>query len=397
MTDNGDVQEERGCSAQSGEGSWKRCVACKEPIPSDATICSHCRSSQSSEKETTYREASKWIGGVAVLAGLLLSLTQLVSPLRKWFATRTEVQKLLDKAQTEKILDDYPAAIKTYEKALQLHPGDRRATEREVDTAMVWVRNFRSAGTDENGIRGKAASKLSEIFPILEKGLVDATGSREADILAHIGWAHWLNFHVAENEVAESAEKMFRDALKIDRQNVYANTMLGNWLLQTNGDLEEAKQHFNIAVNTGKERAFVRDFQIGGMIYDDRPGVRSELIRVANEMRKNGEVIGEENKRRIVSFDYDLHDETAMTEALSAVPPSESLATFLWLDDRPDPSSWDHSLIQARLTEMSGNKTEALSIYRSLQKKIQDSGSTLPWVAAAIQRLSSATQKNEPK
>jgi len=119
---------------------------------------------------------------------------------------------------------------------------------------MVWVKNFRSPGMDENEVRKKPTSKLSEIFPILEEGLVDATGSRKADILAHIGWAHWLNFHIAENEVAESAEKMFRDALKIDRQNVYANTMLGNWLLQTNGDLEEAKQHFNIAVNTGKER-----------------------------------------------------------------------------------------------------------------------------------------------
>ncbi len=397
MTDSGDVQEEQGGTAQTEEGSWQLCIACREPIPSDATICSHCRSDQSPKKETSYREALKWIGGVAVLAGLLLSLKQLVLPLWEHFAARTEVRKLVDKARTETTLGDYPTAIKTYEKALQLHPGDRKAIEEEVDAAMAWVRNFRSAGTDENAIRKKATSRLSEIFPILEKGLADATGSRKADILAHIGWAHWLNFHIAENEVAESAEKMFRDALKIDRQNVYANTMLGNWLLQTNGDLEEAKQHFNIAVNTGKERAFVRDFQIGGMIYDDRPGARSEVIRVANDMRKNGEVIDEGNKRRIVSFDYDLNDETAMTEALSAVPPSESLTTFLWLDDRPDPNSWNHSLIQARLTEMSGNKTEALSIYRSAQKKIQDSGSSLPWVAAAIQHLSSATEKNEPR
>lgn len=393
MPEDRDRQAEERSTAQIAAENWKRCIACRQSIPSDATICSYCRTRQTSENRAPYQQTLKWIGAVALVAGLALTISQLIDPLLHHLTAGTETERLIKKARSEKNLRDYPAAIESYEKALRLRPGDRSAMEEETETSMAWVRDFSATGTNEDEIKKTAGGQLAEIFPILDAGLADATGPRKADILAHIAWGHWLNFHIAEAEIGASVEKTLRDALNIDARNVYANAMLANWLLQNREDLAEVKQRFRIAIDTGKQRAFVRDLQIGGMIYDDSPGVRVELIRVANEMRKNGEAIDKENRRRIVSFDYDLYDEAAMTEALSALPPGESRATFLWLDDKLDSSNRTRVFILARLAEISGNKPEALSMYRSLR----DPASADPDVAAAIKRLSSpARTKGSP-
>ena len=51
----------------------------------------------------------------------------------------------------------------------------------------------------------------------------------------------------------------------MDGSNVFAHVMLGNWLLQTHGDVDEALRHFDVAMKMGKEREFVRQLQLGGL------------------------------------------------------------------------------------------------------------------------------------
>src|SRR5438552_18458780 len=85
----------------------------------------------------------------------------------------------------------------------------------------------------------------------------------------------------------------FRRALEIDPANVYANAMLGNWLLQNNGSLREAVSHFATAVQSGKERPWVRTMQLGWLVYNEAPQARAELVKVVNDMRKSNESLNE--------------------------------------------------------------------------------------------------------
>ena len=148
--------------------------------------------------------------------------------------------------------------------------------------------------------------------------------------------------------------------------------MLGNWMLQNNRDLQEAVGYLNTAVATGKARPFVREMQIGGLLNDETPGARAELVKAVNDMRKNGEAIEDDQKYRIRSFCYSTSNSNHanLVESLSAVPEDDSWKTFLWLDDnhenRMDPLAQD--FIYANLLEVSGNRAEALEKFRALQQ-----------------------------
>jgi tetratricopeptide (TPR) repeat protein len=390
--------DESSAATPEASGARKPCVSCRELIPSDATICSHCRSSQVPPKKSPYKDVLKWVGGIAAIIGLVLSGIQLFGPAFTRLHNHREVDRLLNEAKTESDNGDYHTALTTYDHALQLLPDYAAAKQGRCDAAMAWLRNFSAAGADDKEVESRASAQLSELFPILEADLAGQKGPREADILAHIGWAHWLNFHIALKDVPSSAEKSFRRALAVDSRNVYANAMLGNWLLQNGQRLEEAKQHFSLAVESGRDRLFVRALQLGGMIYVDDIQTQIELTRVANQMRKNGEKISESNRSRIISTNYspDMIDDVELVRILAALPSDEAWATYVWLDETTDSSDEEeqslkqlkHKFIEAKIKEISGKDVEALALYRSLQAGLRETGSTLgPRVALAIKNL----------
>src|SRR5260370_31208370 len=109
--------------------------------------------------------------------------------------------------------------------------------------------------------------------------------------------------------------------------------MLGNWMIQNGLRMAEAKEHFDVAVASGRERSFVRQLQLGGMIYADNIQTRIELTRVANEMRKNGEKIGESNSSRIISTNYStvVVDDVDLVRILAALPPDEGWGSYFWV------------------------------------------------------------------
>ena len=390
--------DESNAATRRSPRARKPCVSCRELIPSDATICSHCRSSQIPQQKSLYKVTLAWVGGIAAVIGLALSGIQLFGPAFTRLRSHREVDRLLNEAKTESENGDYETALTTYNHALQLLPDCAAAKQGRSDAAMAWLRNFSAAGADEKEVENRASSQLAEIFPILEADLAGQQASREADILAHIGWAHWLNFHIALKDVPASSEDNFRRALSVDSPNVYANAMLGNWLLQNGQRLPEAKQHFDLAVESGRDRPFVRALQLGGMIYVEDIQTRIELTRVANEMRKNGEKINESDKSRIISTNYspDMLDDAELVKILAALPPDEAWATYVWLDETDDSSDEEerslkqlpHKFIEAKIKELSGKEVEALALYRSLQTQLRGTGSMLgPQVALAIKRL----------
>src|SRR5260370_24588441 len=124
--------------------------------------------------------------------------------------------------------------------------------------------------------------------------------------------------------------------------------MLGNWMIQNGLRMAEAKEHFDVAVASGRERSFVRQLQLGGMIYADNIQTRIELTRVANEMRKNGEKIGESNSSRIISTNYStvVVDDVDLVRILAALPPDEAWSTYFWLDGTTE-SSYEQNAWQS--------------------------------------------------
>ncbi|MGB7355281.1 MAG: hypothetical protein WBD06_16365, partial [Acidobacteriaceae bacterium] len=243
-----------------------------------------------------------------------------------------------------------------------------------------------------------AGPTLDVVMSILAAGLTRSKGSRAADVQAHLGWAHWLNHHIAEREFGPAAEQNLRAALATDPSNVYANAMLGNWMLQNNENFAEAVEHLHTAVASGKVRPWVRLMQLGGLSSCDHAGARAELVRAANAMRKGGESLSPDEKHRVfdICCNVTVTEPGELAESLAAVAPKDAWETWLWLENAGSEASSDslqglnHDFIQANLLEISGHAPQALAQYRLVQQKLRSypNAALNDVVDAAVHRLS---------
>lgn len=333
-----------------------------------------------------------WIGGISAVLGFIGTVTGFFGNIQGHLHRNAQLDAQMSIAQSQSRQADYQASVQDYAEILKADPLYGPALDQQLQSTMLWVENFQSSG-------GTVAPQLDQIIGILEAGLTRTKGAQAADVQAHLGWAHWLNQHVAEREFPPNAfaEKNYRAALAADPTNVYANAMLGNWLTQNGGSLTEAIQHFNSAVATGKARPFVRMLQLAGLRNRDEPGSRAALMKALNDMRKNGEPLDDDTKHRILGFccDPGVTDHAELTESLSAVPASDAWQTYLWIDDQQnmgDDVKYQHivhDFIAANIAEISGDKQKALDEYRVLQNELKHRGGSLEdSVSQAIARLS---------
>ncbi len=332
-------------------------------------------------------------GGIATLIGLLVTLGGGVTWLINHHRQNEARQAKMALAQSESEQGDYQAAAQTYAEMLKDDPASKPALDGQLRAAEQQVEDFEVSAPEGQDPAASAGALLDQIMPVLDAGLARAQApAAKADIQAHIGWAHFLNEKIAEREFGSAAEDNLRAALKQDPKNVYAHAMLGNWLLQTNGDFDEAMRHFDAAVATGRERPMVRTFELGGFEDLDHKGARAALLRVANAMRKDGEPLDQGDKARIRSdcFDSALDDRGEWTESLTAVPPDEEWATYQWLDVNPD-ADYQHAMrrfVEASLLEMGGDRKGALSKLQALEKDLANQpGSLKNQVDVAVRRL----------
>ena len=346
------------------------------------------------------------VAAVAGAAILLLALVFLASgalgvgPWGEYRKRQAAVRDQLATAKTQMDRTEYEAAFRTCGAVLKTEPASRPAMDLQADAAMRWAEDFSVLVPEGAKQEDLAGPPLAEIMTVLDAALArtGGKGTRAGDILAHLGWAHWLNQKLAFKEYGANAEQDLRRALEVDPNNVFAHAMLGNWLLQTGGDSAEALRHFQAAVDTKQERPLVRTMQLGALIYNDDPGMRTALIRAANDMRRNGEAMQAGQAHRILSnYDPTVNSGEELKETLSAVPPEDAWATYLWLDNRQEKGrsgeaqKVNHEFIQDNLLEISGKKPEALAAFQSLKQQLAQqgfNGRIADHVAAAIQRLS---------
>ncbi|HUN86520.1 MAG TPA: hypothetical protein VMU48_19230 [Terracidiphilus sp.] len=338
-----------------------------------------------------------WVGRITALIGLFATLGGGITWLVNHHIQQSELNAKMALAQTQAKEGEYQASVQTYADVLRADPLYRPALEGQLNTTMEWDENFHVLVPDGQSATSAAGPELDQIMEILDAGLARAKGTRAADVQAHLGWAHFLNQKIAEREYGTAAEQNLRAALATDPSNVYANAMLGNWLLQTDGSLTEAIQHFDVAVASGKARPLVRTFELGGLIDLDQKGARAKLIRVANDMRKSNEPLDADERRRIrvTCFDPIIAGHGEMEECLTALPSDEAWATYLWLNNNPaggDDRPQVGEFVYADLLELNGKRQESLAKYQALQKELKSQpGSLKERVDAAVTRLSRST------
>jgi hypothetical protein len=308
-------------------------------------------------------------------------------------------------ARTQTELGEYQSAFRTYGDVLKTGPANQAVMDLQADAAMAWVRNFSVTIPEGQKSEDIAGPPLAEIIGVLEAALArtGGRGPRAADILAHLGWAHWLNQHIAYKEFGPAAERALRQSLTLDQTNVFGHAMLGNWLLQTHGDTAEALRHFEAAEKTKQQRPLVREMELGGMIYNDDPGIPAAVMRVLNEMRMNGETIAARYRSRVMTR-FRPGNTTELREILSAVPPNDAWATFLWLDQSSAGEDmaykeYRREFIHALVLELDGKTADAVALLTELDRKMRSArfnGRLLDDVSNASKRLRSSVGPPSP-
>ncbi|MEP7309815.1 MAG: toll/interleukin-1 receptor domain-containing protein [Acidobacteriota bacterium] len=329
---------------------------------------------------------------VLVVIALVLAANAGIGPWRASRERQARVAALLKTAATQSSQTEYQSAFDSYQQVLGLEYANGAALDGQVDAAMLWLENFHVLVGEGQKAEDLAAPVLARLKTVLEAGLARTSGrdARAADILAHLGWAHWLNEKIAFKEFG-GAERVFSQSLVIDSSNVFANAMMGNWLLQTHGDSAAAMRHFQVALTTGTQRPFVRSMQLGGLLYNDAPGMHAEFARALSEMRKSNESVepGIKSRARYL-YDVSLGEVDEFREVLAAAPHDDNWETYLWLSPGA-PTDIRQAFVHASLAEFSDNRAAAASEFKTLLPRLRAEGSSyrmVNYAVAAIARLS---------
>ncbi len=363
-------------------------AASTQPEPGKAS-----ESDQPSRKGVSLATALKWVGGATAAISLLLALNQVTGLVQNFRIHHKEFSEAMKAGEQQQERGDYPAAFESFKHATELDPIDRGAQKHEAQAAMLWLENVHAQNQTFTEI-------ANQLLPVLDKSLSNSKGQDAADLLAHIGWANFLRSRDGSGSAPDLVAKSYEDAIKIDPQNVYAHAMWAHWILWQDGSQQQAKEHFAAALKSGRVRPYVRSLQLSGYSNVSSAENEAELLRVANEMRQQGEPLGQEQRSRVFNqiFAFQVNDPKEFARILRDAKPDDVLATYDWLSSGRTDSDLHlrREFIAAFALEVAGQPTEALSAYKSLQQELGKGGpyySLSFAVNNAVQRLSGAKTK----
>jgi TIR domain len=289
----------------------------------------------------------------------------------------------------------------------------RQAEAQAAAQEQAAMERLRSAGLSYWSARAGYENLVKTTLPVLARGTSGAKGERLANLRAHMGWAQYLSGGMAGVHGRDPLEH-YRAALEADSANVYAHAMWGFELLRQRRrspeTLAEAKRHFASALESGREREYVRTVQVSALLqtytnaWIEDVERQKEVLRVVNAMR-----IADEAKPKgwgpgafkgkvwpIYYFGFVTGNEQG--PLLEALPPAEHLASFRWLfpeddlpSDRGEQWLWDYIFVRAQVEEYGGDRAGALASYRRLLSESKPGDGrvrrNLERVQAAIRRL----------
>jgi hypothetical protein len=288
---------------------------------------------------------------------------------------------------------DYGDARKLLEEAREVAPSSSTVAAAQEQLAME---SLHGVGVDQfRGDRSQFITFVDEVQPILTRGASEATGERLANLQAHLGWADYLRELGGIGGLDPVAH--YRRALETDPGNLYAHAMWGFHLLRTRRSapaVAEAQRHFAAALESRREREYLRWLQIGGLlqtytnVWIDDLEREAEAIRVVNAMRLDGEpqpdgwtAPGALKRRIWAIYHFEVVNGRDAAPILTALPPDEHLATFLWLFPEDDlqegtsaPSPFNYLYVCAQLQERAGARDDAIASYRRMLAEFEREG-----------------------
>jgi len=285
----------------------------------------HGRDVDPTSSSTTARIV-KWVGVATAVISLILGARQLVNIATDRAQRNRESAEFTALARQQAARNEFAEAWRSLDRAEERSRTEATDATR-LDVAFRWLEEGRP-GPDQ------PFSRITDaVVPALDRALLDPQHPRRADTLAHLGWATFLKWR--ETGSGDPAS-LYKQALEIDPQNVYANTMLGHWLVWTGQPLTAARPYFDAAVARGKERPFVRTYQLAAARNRSDDAGDAELVRIVNSMRQQNETPDERSARAAYAvFERRYGARPRVPDAAIDISLSDQLATFAWLARMP--------------------------------------------------------------
>lgn len=268
----------------------KLCIACKEPIHENASLCPHCATPQHQSKWHYFTLSLKWIGGFTAILSLVIVANQTQDLLGQWKNTQETVNERVEGAKLQREIGDLNGAFQQLKQALELDPSSSEARKFEVELAMEQLRRVMVIDVRHSHRDQYQSIQENQLGLVLYRGAVSAADEERATIMAHLGWLDILRHRNGIEGL--NIDLHFSKALKLDPNNLYANVMWGSWIpnrYNPSKDTEDkvalSRKHFARALQHKEQRRYVRRLQ--RQAYRDHP---LELLRIGYEMYRSGEL-----------------------------------------------------------------------------------------------------------
>ena len=304
----------------------------------------------------------KWVGAATAVISLVLGARQLVNIGIERAQRSRESAEFTALARQQAGRGEYADAWRSLDRAEERSRTDATQAAR-LDVAFRWLEEGRPGPN-------QPFSRITDaVVPALDRALLNTQDPRRADILAHLGWATFLKWR--ETGTGDPAA-LYKQALDIDPHNVYANAMLGHWMIWQRQPLTAARPYFEAALAAGKDRQFVRTFQLAAVRNRNDDDGDAELIRVVNSMRQQNEPIDDRSARAAYVIYRQRFAANAQPSAASdiGIPIADQLATFVWLtripgaSDRPEVDE----TVTASLNRLMRNDAPAAAAARAARR-----------------------------
>ncbi|GEO05928.1 hypothetical protein AAE02nite_35920 [Adhaeribacter aerolatus] len=330
----------------------------------------------------------KWIGGITALLSLIFAIRQATLLISDYGERQRQIEELYQVGKMQQNAGDYPAAWTSLEQALEkadennltskvfsrLSKDRRRLREAQEDLALLWLQRIRVS-------QGQTFSDIvDKLIFVLNRGVANVKGTRQADLLAHIGWAYFLKSR--DSSAAPDPKPVYQQALQIDPSNPYAHVYWAHWLMWHGGELAEAKPHFRAALAAGRKREYVRNIQIAALLNARSDENEAEFLRVVNDMRKNNEPIDDKIRNQLYSIYYFSCDweDSRFRKFLAVVPANEQIQLFrllFYASDFNQGRELSRDACYATLLEAAGRQEDALNVWLTLREKYPNAGTSI--------------------
>lgn len=237
----------------------------------------------------------KWVGYVTAILSLIAGVGAIVKTISGHVEAGRKIDSLLSSEAMELKGQDYQSAWRNIEHASGIDPDSAKVHAAQETVAMEWLENIRLR-QDE-----KFSDIAEKLEPVLVRGAATETSaSRQADLLAHVGWSYFLRSREGYAELDPAGP--YAEAVQKDTNNPFAHAMWGHWILWNHGDLADSEHHFALALASHRRQEYVRRLQLSALMNIHADAEEEEVIRVANAMRLGQESMDRDMRTRIFSI-----------------------------------------------------------------------------------------------